>query len=179
MAVWLLWEWESIQLPVRELASQCERCSEATSLLRDWVVNRKRDPEPVTTEITSFLTHVWYLPCKCTLQLHQMHSLASFVTWFPPSPAPKSIAHSANHNDGRQDTVKGRLSSSRPPINTELHLLHGCTLLSIPFHQQNSRKWKLWRNQKFRQGDRWSILLLRKPKTTRDQEHPSRHRDLV
>lgn len=56
--------------PVRELASQGEGCSAATSLLRDHLLNGKHDPESATSQSISLLTSFWYLPCKCTLQFN-------------------------------------------------------------------------------------------------------------
>lgn len=85
---------------VRELASQCKRCSAVTSLLRDWIVNGKYEAKPSPSERISLLTHFRYLPCKSPP--------------FADAPSPKSVAHTANSSDGRQNAVDGPLSSSRP-----------------------------------------------------------------
>lgn len=86
---------------VRELASQCERCSAAISLLRDHVVNGKNEAKPALNERISLLTHFQYLPCK----------LSSFADAL----SPKSMTHIANCSEMRQNTVNSPLSSSRPP----------------------------------------------------------------
>lgn len=96
----------------RKLASQWERCSAATSLLRDWVVNGKYEAKPAPSERIFSLTHFRYLPCK--------------LSSFSDAPSPKSMTHRENHSDGRQNAVNGPLSSSRPPPfcqQTELCLL--------------------------------------------------------
>lgn len=87
-------------LLVSKLASQCKRCSAATSLLRDWVVNGKYAAKPAPSESISSLTHFRYLPCK-------LFSSAD-------ASSPKSMTHTANCSDGRQNAVVGPLSSSRP-----------------------------------------------------------------
>lgn len=74
--------------PAREPASWYERCSAATGFLRDQLVNGKCDPERATSESVSLLTHLWYLPCKYTLQLHllpdappEISVIQKIITW--------------------------------------------------------------------------------------------------